>query len=82
MKNLRIRRNHWRIFRLSLESFRDGYVELLVFDSDDHIAMLVVAEYAGSGPAEPIEGLGGRVPVRVVRPNLYNGDLRREPVEE
>ncbi len=82
MKTVRIRRNRWRIFRLSLESFRDGYVELFVFDGDDHIPMLVVAEYASTSPAKPVESLGGRVPVRVVSPNLYNGDLRREPVEE
>ncbi len=67
---------------MSLESFRDGYVELFVFDGDDHIAMLVVAEHASTSPAKPVEGLGSRVPVRVVRADLYNGYLRREAVEE
>ena len=82
MKTMRIRRKYRNILCSRLESFRDGHVELLVFDGDDHIPMLVIAEYAGADPAKPVEGLGGRVPVRVVSPNLYNGDLRREPVEE
>ncbi len=82
MKTVRIRRKYRNILCSCLESFRDGYVELFVFDGDDHIPMLVIAEYASTGPAESIEGLGGRMSVRVVSPNLYNGDLRREPVEE
>src|ERR671917_1649337 len=60
----------------------DGDLHLLVLYSDDHVPVLVVAEHPGAGPPEPLQGLGGWVPVGVVCPHLDHGYLRREPAEE
>ena len=54
---------------------RDGHVHPLILDSRDHVPVLVVAEYSGSGALLMIEGLGGGMPVGVVRTDLDDGDL-------
>jgi hypothetical protein len=66
---------------------RDGHVHPLILDSHDHVPVLVVAEYLGSGALQAIEGLGGGMRVGIVRTDLDDGDLwgkwlRKRGVEE
>ena len=59
-----------------------GHVDLIVFDSHDHVPVLVVSEHPGAGLLEAFERLGGGMAVGVARANLDNGYLEPEAAEE
>ena len=61
---------------------RDSYVDLLFLYGHDNVPVLVVAEYPGATPLEPVEGLRGGVAVGVVRAALDDGYPGRKAAEE
>ena len=63
-------------------TLRDGHLQLLVLYGSYDIPVLVVAEDSGAHPLELIEGLGGGMPVGVIRAALDDGHLWRKAAEE
>jgi hypothetical protein len=73
--------------KLRLNTIRDGYINLLILNSCDHVPMLVIAKDFGAGLPEAFERLRGRVTVEDVRAYLTTAisglkRLKKRGVEE
>ena len=72
----------WRIGVEGGLGLRDSYVDIFFLYGHDNVPVLVVAEYPGATPLEPVEVSGVGVAVGVVRAALDDGYPGRKAAEE